>query len=143
MATNPDVDRVEEPVSPVSEVVVSVEAVAPDSGADRAGPAEEAPLEGYMCFCRTETFGAAMADYLAEVEVPPQWNAWQRVAYAIAPYYEEQHGGMQRRPEAGAIMSALYQETMEARYGPEWRAKRPMPEGAARFVNPPDTQPRL
>ena len=66
------------------------EAAAPTTRDAAAVAAEPAPATAEFDasqFADEETFEAALLAHARGQEAPLKWNAWQRVAYKIAPFY--------------------------------------------------------
>ena len=98
--------------------------------AGRGAPVDVQP------FSVAASWAEALKLYLDTLTQPPQWNAWQSVAYNLVRLYEEDFDHMNRNEIAGLI-SSKYHELMPRVYGSSWRALRSQVPGAWRFTGSP------
>ena len=127
-------DEEEPETSSALSVVSGMEAVAvgPDGDSGSAATAGRELPDGHKRYSVADTFRGAIMLYLKEQEIPPQWNPWQKMAYALATEFTEQLPP-NARTNTG-YFSELYNSTMKERYGANWRAMRRQLQGASSFA---------
>ena len=89
-----------------------------------------------QAFSVATSWADALSLYLDTLTQPPQWNAWQSVAYSLTRLYDEEFDQLGRN-DVAAMISSKYHEMMPLVFGSSWRALRSQVPGAWRFNGSP------